>query len=506
MKSKVKARIASTLGVTAIIAVIFALSLTACDNGSSPTDNAKQTTTATDKDGTPIPAAEIVIEAPVKDEAPATTATVEADTFTAGAVTWSPADNPFKGGVAYTATVTLTAKNGYNFVKTTAATVNGQAATVSDNTGAAVKVSHAFPATKLVSVTEITIKTPPTKLSYTQGDTLDLAGLVITLKYDDGTSEDIAAANFAANNITAIPSQGNDLTIALHNGKPVSVSYGSKHSINTTNLTVTMNFAIDAIEEQTYTGSAFTPALVVKDGTKTLTLTTDYTVAYSGNTNAGEATVSVSGAGTYAGSTGTATFTINKATPVADDYTISGNFSPASAAAAITVTAKTGKSDGAVSVKYAGSTTLPTKGGIYAVTFDVAGTANWNAASGLSAGTLNIAFTSVDDFGTWLTAQPTNTIATAYPVRLNVNNLNNIIRNRLNGNANKYVNLDCSGSTFTSVSDTPFYGSSDPHGCATLTGMILPNTVTSINASAFQSCANLASVTIPNIRETARFT
>jgi gliding motility-associated-like protein len=66
---------------------------------------------------------------------------------------------------------------------------------------------------------------------------------------------------------------------------------------------------IDAIANQTYTGAALTPALVVKDGNTTLTATTDYTVAYSNNTNVGTATVTITGTGNYSG-TKTQTFSI----------------------------------------------------------------------------------------------------------------------------------------------------------------------------------------------------
>jgi gliding motility-associated-like protein len=66
---------------------------------------------------------------------------------------------------------------------------------------------------------------------------------------------------------------------------------------------------IDAIANQTYTGSAITPTVVVKDGSTTLVLGTDYTVAYSSNTNVGTATVTITGTGNYTG-TKTQTFSI----------------------------------------------------------------------------------------------------------------------------------------------------------------------------------------------------
>ena len=66
---------------------------------------------------------------------------------------------------------------------------------------------------------------------------------------------------------------------------------------------------IQAIADQTYTGSAITPTVTVLDGETTLVLNTDYTVAYSNNVETGTATVTVTGTGNYSG-TATANFTI----------------------------------------------------------------------------------------------------------------------------------------------------------------------------------------------------
>ena len=65
----------------------------------------------------------------------------------------------------------------------------------------------------------------------------------------------------------------------------------------------------------TYDGKAKTPTVTVKNGTKTLTKGTDYTVAYKNNTNAGTATVTITGKGSYKG-TITKTFTIEKDTRI----------------------------------------------------------------------------------------------------------------------------------------------------------------------------------------------
>ena len=72
-----------------------------------------------------------------------------------------------------------------------------------------------------------------------------------------------------------------------------------------------LNCDVASIPTQTYTGSAIEPVVTVKDGETTLTLGTDYEVAYSNNVNAGTATVTITGKGNYSGETA-ATFTIVK--------------------------------------------------------------------------------------------------------------------------------------------------------------------------------------------------
>ena len=81
-------------------------------------------------------------------------------------------------------------------------------------------------------------------------------------------------------------------------------------------LTVSAKALEDAfiadIAAVTYNGQAQTPAPVLTFNGMTLVARTDYTVAYSNNTNVGTATVTVSGTGNYSG-TASKTFTINPA-------------------------------------------------------------------------------------------------------------------------------------------------------------------------------------------------
>jgi len=86
-------------------------------------------------------------------------------------------------------------------------------------------------------------------------------------------------------------------------------------------------------------------------------------------------------------------------TPVAGDFDV-GNLSQAvGSVTEVTVTPKTGKSGGAVTVYYDGATTLPTAAGTYAVTFDVAEAEGWNAAEGLDGGNLVISKLAVSNSG-----------------------------------------------------------------------------------------------------------
>jgi len=322
----------------------------------------------------------ISINAPVKGAMPTATASGSGGNFTIGSVSWSPAHNPFLGGTVYTASVTLTANSGFTFTGLSSATVNGQNATVSNNTGSAVKLSHTFPATNTRTVINIAIKTQPTKLTYTHGDTLDLTGLAVTLTHDDTTTEDVIVADFTAKNITANPAQGNKLARSTHNGQPITIYYGS-FTKTTDNLTVNAKnastFTIDAIAAQTYNGSALTPAVTVKDGATTLALTTNYTVSYSNNTNAGTATVTVTGTGDYTGSK-TANFTINKKN--ASTFTIDAIAAQTYNGSALTpvVTVKDGAATLALTTDYTVSYSNNTNAGTATVT--VTGTGNYTGS------------------------------------------------------------------------------------------------------------------------------
>ena len=71
------------------------------------------------------------------------------------------------------------------------------------------------------------------------------------------------------------------------------------------------NATVTGLSTETYTGHELEPKPTVRIGSTTLKLNTDYTVSYSNNTNAGTATVIITGQGNYTG-TITKNFSINR--------------------------------------------------------------------------------------------------------------------------------------------------------------------------------------------------
>lgn len=112
-----------------------------------------------------------------------------------------------------------------------------------------------------------------------------------------------------------------------------TVSYKNNVSVGTASVTLTAkgnytgsvskNFSITAADftktsvslsasSFTYDGAEKKPGITVKNGSKLLTANTDYTVSYKNNINAGTASVTITGKGSYSGSQ-TKNFTINPA-------------------------------------------------------------------------------------------------------------------------------------------------------------------------------------------------
>ena len=144
------------------------------------------------------------------------------------------------------------------------------------------------------------------------------------------------------------------------------------------------NATVSGISNKAYTGSAITQNPTVKVGGKTLVKGTDYTLSYANNINAGTATVTITGKGTYA-SKKTVSFRINKAA-----CSITAKAAATSVAVGKTTTVSiTGargsksfkSSDTAVATVTSAGTVTARKVGTVQITATSAATSNYNAAS-----------------------------------------------------------------------------------------------------------------------------
>ena len=163
-------------------------------------------------------------------------------------------------------------------------------------------------ATPAKAVSSIAIANQPTTLSYTSGQTLNLSGLSVTVRYNDGTSGTFA---WSDGKLTASPAAGTVLTVTGHNGQTVTISYGGK-TADTNTLTVTQGtqaaLSITGAPPTIYNGDSFT--LTVSGGSGTGAITWEIV--------SGPATVDTNGKVT---ATGTGEIQI-KAVKAADtDYT-----------------------------------------------------------------------------------------------------------------------------------------------------------------------------------------
>ena len=174
----------------------------------------------------------------------------------------------------------------------------------------------------------------------------------------DSNKKSLGTANVSGNIATL-----SDVEISQEKGfavgeNTITVEYGGsmglKPQTGSTRLTVQgdLNDAIVTVNgEHFYTSSPITPAVSVTWNGTQLTKDTDYTVDYTNNTNAGEATVTVTGTGNYTG-TKTGSFTIapaqlNDATvKVNGTYTYTGQAqTPAAGDVVVTLGGKTVPSD-----------------------------------------------------------------------------------------------------------------------------------------------------------------
>ena len=121
---------------------------------------------------------------------------------------------------------------------------------------------------------------------------------------------------YAANQKFIVIKTSDNRTYCYTPSSPIVLTAGNQYNytISVKDLKEVSTLTIGAISAYTYDGTAKEPHPTVTDGSKTLTEGTDYTLFYSNNTNAGTATVTVTGKGGYYNGTQSKNFTINKAT------------------------------------------------------------------------------------------------------------------------------------------------------------------------------------------------
>jgi len=245
------------------------------------------------------------------------------------------------------------------------------------------------------TLVSINVTTQPTKTVYAIGESLSTAGMVVTAAYSDGST--------AA--VTGYTTSGFDSSSAGQ--KTVTVTYEGA----TTTFTVTVS---GGTGNQTPTAEDFTVnglSQIFDGNPKTVTITPHHgkstgaiTVYYNGAAAAPSAigsypvtfdVAAVEGwnakTGLSAGTLIIAEQTANAQTPTAADFDIGNLAQIVGSVTAVTITPRQGKSDGAITIYYNGSTALPTAVGSYTVTFNIGAAVGWNAVTGLNAGTLVIA-------------------------------------------------------------------------------------------------------------------
>lgn len=255
----------------------------------------------------------VAIAKPVVNQAPVTTLT---NSQYSGTITWDPAvtsGGNFAASTVYTANVTLTAQDGYQFANGVNPTVTD--ATISDKSvsadGKTLTFKAKFDTTGSLPAASVTAAPTAKSLKYNGSDQeLVNAGTTPdgTMQYSlNGTTWSTAipkgkdAGNYTVYYMVKGGSGYSDYTPSPNT---VSVTIGPKSIADST---VTIN----PIPDQTYTGNAITPDPKVTDGTTVLKKDKDYTVSYDKNTYVGTNTakLTITGKGNYTG-TKSANFTI----------------------------------------------------------------------------------------------------------------------------------------------------------------------------------------------------
>jgi len=225
------------------------------------------------------------------------------------------------------------------------------------------------------------------------------------------TSSSTGAFTYSITDQNVATVTGSTTTIVGLGTTIVTVNQAADANYNTATATMTLtvsqadivNTSITAIPDQTYTGSAITISPTVTFNGSTVTETTDYTVSFTDNTNAGTASMTITGTGNFTG-TKTVSFTIVKADPTITFSDVTKTYGESD----FNLTA-TSSSTGAISYSISDSSVATVSGttvtlvgaGTTSITLSQSSDANYESKTVTATLTVNAAAAITAAVGTW---------------------------------------------------------------------------------------------------------
>ena len=171
------------------------------------------------------------------------------------------------------------------------------------------------------------------------------------------------------------------------------------------------------------------------------------------------------------------TAVITNQTPVTSDFEIGNLFQPKGSVTPVTITAKAGKSTGAITVFYNGLNTIPQAEGMYKILFNIEASLGWNEVYDLEGGNLVV----YNDL--------------YYTQGLNFALINNDTAYSVSrGTASDAVVVIPTVYNELPVTEIDSFGFDN---YIEMTGIIIPNSITVIGDGAFVNCINLSDIKIP---------
>lgn len=265
-----------------------------------------------------------------------------------------------------------------------------------------------------------------------------------TIQYD-GQSDDNIIITSDANSLYEARSM--QITVETTDGsgiqRVITINQAAKQRID-------LSAAVVTAANQTYSGSAKTPTPTVTLNSSTVP-STGYDVAYSNNTNAGTATITVTGKGDYTG-TASGTFNIAKATPSYTAPTKRTGLTYSGSSQYLTTSGST--SHGTIYYSTDGSNWYTsrctgTNAGTYYCYWKLVGDSNHTDISSTYLGTTSIAKASRSLY--W----------SSYPSTLDVGDSASLSAYPSAGSGDGSISFSTSNSSIASVSGSTVYGNND---------------------------------------------